>query len=123
MKRHAPWIIGALGLAVVIVAGILFAGPAFFRSEEMEGREANIWLDNLGSRVELYRKTTGRYPATLRDLVGPYVKELELRDFWGNSYVYTVPGTQGRPFDLVTLGADGKPGGEGRGRDRVYKPR
>jgi general secretion pathway protein G len=106
-----------------IAAALYFTGPSFFRSEEVEGREANIWLDNLAHRIELYRANTGRYPAQLRDLVGPYIKELELRDFWGNPYVYAVPGTQGRAFDLTTLGADGKPGGEGRDRDRTWRAR
>jgi general secretion pathway protein G len=110
-------------LVVFIAVAVHFAGPTFFRSEEMEGREANIWLDNLAHRIELYRAKTGRYPAALRDLVGPYIKELELKDFWGNPYVYTVPGTQGRAFDLTTLGADGKPGGEGRDRDRTWQAR
>jgi general secretion pathway protein G len=118
--RGGPFIVTAIGLAVIVVAAALHAGPSFFRSEEFEGREANIRLDNLGNRVELYRAGTGKYPATLRELVGPYVKEGELKDHWGNPYVYKAPGTQGRPFDLTTLGADGKPGGEGRDRDRTW---
>ena len=122
-KRNWLAIALVLGLVVFIAIAIEFAGPKFFRSEEVEGREANIWLDNLANRVELYHSTTGRYPATLRDLMGPYIKESELRDFWGNPYVYQVPGTEGRPFDLTTLGADGKPGGEGRDRDRTWRAR
>jgi general secretion pathway protein G len=121
--RRGPVIVSVAGLAIIVAAALVFAGPSFFRSEEMEGREANIWLDNLASRIELYRSTTGRYPATLRDLVGPYIRETELKDHWGNPYVYKVPGTEGRPFDLTTLGADGKPGGEGRDRDRTWKAR
>ena len=113
----------AIAAVVFVAVAVSFAGPAFFRSEEFEGREANIRLDNLASRIELYKSSTGRYPATLRELVGPYVREAELRDHWGNPYVYQVPGTGGRPFDLTTLGADGKPGGEGRDRDRTWNPR
>jgi len=123
MKRNWLAIALAIGLVAFIAVAVEFAGPKFFRSEEMEGREASIWLDNLAHRIELYRAANGRYPASLRDLVGPYVKEIELKDHWGNPYVYAVPGTQGRPFDLTTLGADGKPGGEGRDRDRTWKAR
>jgi hypothetical protein len=53
-------------------------------------------------------------------LLGRYAKESELKDSWGNFYVYALPGTQGRPFDLTSLGADAKPGGEGRDRDRTW---
>ena len=118
--RGAPAIVAIAGLALIVVLAFLFTGPSYFRSEEVEGREANIWLDNLANRVELYRADKGRYPSQLRDLVGPYIKELELKDFWGNPYVYTVPGSQGRPFELTSLGADGKPGGQGRDRDRTW---
>ena len=47
---------------------------------------------------------------------GPYLKEPDMKDPWGNDYRYTAPG-QGKPFDLVSLGADGKEGGEGDNRD------
>ena len=79
-----------------------------------------IDMDNTASRIETYKVETGRYPAKLSDLAGRYATQAELKDAWGNPYVYTVPGTQGRPFDLTTLGADGMPGGEGRNRDRTW---
>jgi general secretion pathway protein G len=71
----------------------------------------------------MYKLDAGRYPAKLNDVSGRYAKESELKDLWGNPYVYATPGTQGRAFDLTTLGADGKPGGEGRARDRTWKAR
>ena len=80
-------------------------------------------MDNTATRIEMYRRDAGRYPAALADLSGRYAKEAELKDMWGNPYVYATPGTQGRAFDLTTLGADGKPGGEGRDRDRTWKAR
>ena len=82
-----------------------------------------INLDIAANRVEMYKADTGRYPARLGDLAGRYAKEAELKDLWGTPYVYSAPGTQGRPFDLTTLGADGKPGGEGRDQDRTWKAR
>jgi len=47
---------------------------------------------------------------------GPYAKDDDLKDAWGNDYRYTVPGTN-KAFDLVSLGADGKEGGEGANKD------
>ncbi len=38
-------------------------------------------------------------------------------DPWGNDYVYIVPGPRGEPFEIITYGADGEPGGEGEDAD------
>jgi general secretion pathway protein G len=42
---------------------------------------------------------------------GGYIKDLPT-DPWGRPYQYQVPGRDGRPFDIFSLGADGQPGGE-----------
>ena len=38
-------------------------------------------------------------------------------DPWGNEYIYRVPGPEGRDFDIISLGADGREGGEGADAD------
>ncbi|MBI3714515.1 MAG: type II secretion system protein GspG, partial [Betaproteobacteria bacterium] len=38
-------------------------------------------------------------------------------DPWKNDYIYHSPGEQNRPFEITSLGADGKEGGEGPNRD------
>jgi general secretion pathway protein G len=41
-------------------------------------------------------------------------------DPWGAAYVYRAPGTEGGTgYDLLSLGADGKPGGAGEDADVV----
>ena len=45
----------------------------------------------------------------------PYIDELPL-DPWNNPYVYISPGSNSE-FDLISLGADGKVGGEGENAD------
>jgi general secretion pathway protein G len=48
---------------------------------------------------------------------GPYFKKAQVPDDpWGNPYVYSAPGEHG-PFDLMSLGADQQPGGEGDDQD------
>ena len=37
-------------------------------------------------------------------------------DPWGNEYEYVSPGSEG-PYDLYSLGADGREGGEGVNAD------
>ena len=118
-EKRKRAVILALALFALVAGGWLAASQLL--DSDVEERQAMIDMDNTASRVELYKLETGRYPAKLSDLAGRYAKEAELRDAWGNPYAYAVPGTQGRPFDLTTLGADGKPGGEGRNRDRTWK--
>ena len=56
------------------------------------------------SRFELnYR----RYPDSLAEIGLD-----DLRDPWGNPYLYLNPGNNGE-IDVYTLGRDGRPGGEG----------
>lgn len=38
-------------------------------------------------------------------------------DPWGEPYLYLAPGTDGTPFEILTYGADGAPGGEGESAD------
>ena len=48
---------------------------------------------------------------------GPYLTdETGLTDPWGRAYLYQSPGQAG-PFDIVTEGRDGQPGGSGEDTD------
>ena len=75
--------------------------------------------DVRGIRLERAGVTDVRYPATAVDpdgverWNGPYVRKLsQLQDPWGNDLVMQRPGENG-PFDIISYGADGRPGGEG----------
>ena len=49
---------------------------------------------------------------------GPYWKNATVpKDPWGNEYKYSSPGTHGTAYDIVSLGADGREGGEGPNKD------
>lgn len=52
--------------------------------------------------------------------MGPYLKQSQLVDPWGNMYIYISEG-QYNPgsFDLISLGADGQEGGEGEDADII----
>ena len=115
-------------IVMVLVAGLLaFVGPKIFEQMgKAKSSEAKIRLQSVVGNIELYRLEVGKLPENLQALVkqpggadkwsGPYGKEADLKDSWGNDYRYTVPG-QGKPYDLVSLGADGKEGGDGENRD------
>lgn len=76
----------------------------------------------------MYRLDNRRYPSTAQGLEalvarpvtppappnwasGGYLAQVPV-DPWGNPYVYRSPG-EGAPYELISLGADGQPGGEG----------
>jgi general secretion pathway protein G len=115
-------------IVFILLAGIMaYVGPKIFeKMGQAKTQEAKIRISNMVGNIEMYRLQVGRYPENLQALVkqpagvdkweGPYAKEADLKDPWGNDYKYTVPG-QGKPFDLVSLGADGREGGEGENRD------
>ena len=87
-------------------------------------------IDRLAGVLDLYRLETGSYPSEDEGLAvlfdrpvnaanwnGPYIRNRDsLTDPWGNPYGYRYPGEHGE-FDLYSLGADGREGGEGENQD------
>ena len=55
-------------------------------------------------------------PANEPKWAGPYLAKAVPPDPWGKPYNYRQPGEHGE-FDLVSLGKDGQPGGEGENAD------
>jgi general secretion pathway protein G len=80
--------------------------------------------------LKLYKLDNMRYPTSeqgLQALVSkpgagptppnwkPYIEKLP-NDPWGRSYQYLNPGVKGE-IDVMSFGADGQPGGEGKNAD------
>jgi general secretion pathway protein G len=114
-------------IALVAVLAAVVAPNLLGKASDANRKSAGIQLEKMANTVELYRLETGRYPETMMDLVrqpqglerwnGPYVrKPSQLKDPWGNELVIRRPGTNG-PFDLISYGGDGRPGGEGDDAD------
>lgn len=91
---------------------------------------ARSQIQTLAGKVENYQLDTGALPQRLEDLVtqprdatgwlGPYAKAAELKDPWGHPIEYRVPG-ETQPFDLLSLGKDGRPGGSSYDADILYE--
>ena len=120
-------------LVVLVLIGIVMGivgGNFLGKGEKAKGDAAKIEINQIGQTLDLYKLEIGRYPTTqegLQALItapsgvanwnGPYWKNGTIpKDPWGNEYRYTAPGQHG-PFDIVSLGADGKEGGEGTNKD------
>ena len=121
-------------LIVMVILGLLAAlvGPRMFgRVGTAKQKAAEAQISLFGTALDTYRLDVGRYPTTAQGLQalrekpddtpnwdGPYLpREIPL-DPWGNSYEYRSPGDHG-DYDLFSLGADGRPGGEGEDADVV----
>ena len=122
-------------MVVVVILGILAAivVPRIMdRPGEARATKAASDLRALESALNLYRLDNFRYPTTeqgLEALVerpksapeprnwrsGGYMDRVPT-DPWGNPYQYLSPGTEG-DVDIYSLGADGRPGGEGEDAD------
>jgi general secretion pathway protein G len=124
-------------MVVIVILGIL-AGlivPRIMgRPEEARQAKARIQIESLETALKLYKLDNGSYPSTeqgLQALVEPpevgnlpgrwreggYLEKGKVpKDPWDNEYVYLCPGAHD-DYDIISYGADGEPGGEGKNRD------
>lgn len=122
-------------LVVLLILGMIagLAGPQVMNYlGESKAKAAKLQIEEFGSSLDLYKLDMGRYPDSqegLQGLVqapagqgadrwrGPYLKKKNVpKDPWNNPYQYAAPGKHG-PYDIVSLGADGREGGEGDNKD------
>ena len=108
-----------------------FPGIALFAGgDRAKVNLARAQVQTLAEKVEQFEMDTGALPGALQDLVkapgdaagwlGPYAKESELKDPWNHPFEYAMPG-EGRPFDLLSRGKDGEPGGDSVDADIKYE--
>ncbi|HUS24073.1 MAG TPA: type II secretion system major pseudopilin GspG [Candidatus Binatia bacterium] len=118
-------------MVVVVILGILAAIVVpRLAGEPDKARVAKARQDirALESALQLYRLDNYYYPTTQQGLEalvqkpdgepparnwkpGGYVAKLP-KDPWGVAYQYLQPGVKGGDYDIFSLGADGKPGGD-----------
>ncbi|MFO1180140.1 type II secretion system major pseudopilin GspG [Ottowia sp.] len=113
---------------IAMLAGLV--GPAVMeRLGGAKSKTAAIQIADLDKALEIFKLDVGRYPTNaegLQALVtkpasangwnGPYLKGGLPVDPWGNPYRYANPGPNGG-IQILSLGADNAPGGEGENAD------
>ena len=121
-------------LIVMVILGLLAAlvGPRMFgKVGKAKQKAAKAQISLFETTLDTYRLDIGKYPTTEQGLQalrvkpddgkkwdGPYLPKDVPLDPWGNPYVYESPGEHG-DYDIVSLGADGNPEGEGEDTDIV----
>ena len=137
MKRNRGFTLIELLVVILIitilgtVVGVNLAG----KPDEARRAAAVAQLQLFRQALKLYQMDNGAYPTQrqgLQALVAPstldpqpkrfqpdgYLDRRELPlDPWGNPYVYIIPGTRGETYEVLSYGADGQPGGDGKASD------
>ncbi len=96
---------------------------------------AKAQIQVLSSAVNTYRMAHGRFPTQQQGLEalvtkptrepipqnypeGGYLSSRSVPlDPWKRPYIYVIPGRQNEPFEIISYGADGEPGGTGANAD------
>jgi general secretion pathway protein G len=120
-------------MVVMVIIGVLAAlivPNVLERADEAKVTAARTDVNNLMQALKLYKLDNQAYPTTdqgLQALVTkpttgptpgnwkPYLDKLP-NDPWGRPYQYLNPGVKGE-IDVMSFGADGQSGGEGKNAD------
>jgi general secretion pathway protein G len=120
-------------MVVLVIIGVLAAlivPNVLDRADDARVTAAKTDIANLTQALKLYKLDNQRYPSAdqgLQALVAkpsvgsvpsawrPYLDKLP-QDPWGKPYQYLNPGIKSE-IDVMSFGADGAPGGEGKNAD------
>lgn len=119
-------------IVILAVLATLIIPKIMDRPDEARRTKAVLDIQSIGQALDLYRLDSHRYPTTeqgLNALVekpqsepipgrwrsGGYLNKLPI-DPWQTPYIYLSPGLHG-DYDLLSFGADGALGGDGKGAD------
>ena len=122
-RRHAFTLVEMLLVLVIlaILAAIVIPKMAG-RGQQAKEAAAKTDIAGIMTALNMFEVDTGGYPSSLQALVsqpgnatgwrGPYLNQLK-PDPWGGEYVYSFPAKNNASgFDLMSMGPDGRVGGE-----------
>jgi general secretion pathway protein G len=115
-------------LAVVVILGLLAVTLTIGLAPKMGKAKheiAKTQIAQIVSQIEAYKLEKHQVPSSGEGLTvlttDPnstwFLDPQKLTDPWGNAYQYLVPGPNGRPFEILSYGADNQPGGDGDNAD------
>ncbi|HVR51398.1 MAG TPA: type II secretion system major pseudopilin GspG [Pseudorhodoferax sp.] len=120
-------------MVVLVIIGVLAAlivPNVLDRADDARATAAKTDVTNLMQALRMYRLDNQRYPSGEQGLQAlvvkpttnpvpmnwkPYLEKLP-NDPWGRPYQYLNPGVKSE-IDVMSFGADGQPGGEGKNAD------
>jgi general secretion pathway protein G len=147
IKQRGFTLLELLVVLLIIGMLVAYVGPKYFGEVgKSQAQIAAAQIESFGQALDQFRVDTGHYPTQTEGLAalyspqsgepnwnGPYLKKNYPPDPWGNPYVYNIPSastasssgsssststaTPLKDYDLISYGADGKPGGTGLDAD------
>lgn len=76
--------------------------------------ETKVLLDEINVAIAMYRMSNKHVPKTISKM---YNGRPTPKDGWGRDFEYVRPGPGTHKWDVISLGADGEPGGLGVNAD------
>lgn len=122
-------VVAILGLLAYVLVPRIMERP-----EEARRIRAQVDIKTIESALKLYKVDNGTYPTTEQGLAaligkpdqdpipknwreGGYLEGSAIKDPWDNPFEYSSPGSDGKDYEIMSYGYDGKPGGTGRDAD------
>ena len=130
-RRAGITLIEMLVVVTIIALFAAVVGTTMFRkTDQARVTAAKVQINNFMDALGQYKLDTGIFPTTEQGLNalrvkpegvenwnGPYMPKDIPADPWGHAYLYKYPGEHGDEPDILCLGADGQPGGDGINAD------
>jgi len=123
-------------LVVIVIMGVLAGVVAInLVGKPGEARQAACitQIQSIKTALKMYRAEQGAYPNQRQGIIAlveatsmapvpkSYPEEGYLDSYpldpWKNEFIYLVPGSNGKKYEIISYGNDGEPGGEGEDAD------
>lgn len=115
-----------VGLLAAIVAPMVYQHVSPAKNTAVRGQ-----MKSFMTALDNFYVDVGRFPTSKEGLEalrfkpagadawrGPYLRRDVPKDPWGHPFIYRVPGQNG-PYEIISLGADGRDGGDGEAEDLI----
>lgn len=133
MKKQNGFTLIEILVVLVIVMGLagIVTVNVVRHQAESKVKTAQLQIGQLEQALQSYHLDHGRYPSQAQGLTalvarptiapvpatypeGGYLARPRLPvDPWGSDYIYLAPGRKGEPYEIISYGSDGEPGGTG----------
>jgi general secretion pathway protein G len=131
LNQRGVTLIEMLVVVTIIALFAALVGPRMLgQADKAKHTAARAQINAFETALGTYKLATGTYPPTELGLNalrvkpenqpqwdGPYLPQDIPLDPWAHPYIYKFPGEHGDDPEILSLGADGQPGGEGNNAD------
>ena len=123
-------------LVVIVIMGVLAGVVAVnLVGKPGEARQAACvtQMQTIKTALKMYKTEQGSYPNQRQGIIALveapnspplpkyYPEEGYLESYpldpWKNEFIYLIPGSNGKKYEIISYGSDGEPGGEGENAD------